>query len=635
MTPPPFAAMGPQFDGFAYFLLVAAIGAAAVWALVFAVRFLASAPKLPDAGPATTELRGEPPAVANLLINRWQLTRVALQATLLDLAARRWLGVEEYVGKNIVVRVRPEPGNDQLTDYERQVLDLVKARATGGSAPAEVLHIGEGGAATSFMKRFNKSVIADVKHRGLARARWAPNDYLVLGAGLAIVAFLFAVAFGQADLWKPEPGASEDSGMTRSDWLFAGLVAWAIGMAGIAALRDLRDTPAGREAAKHWLGVRTYLEESNAFENASPAAVTTWERYMGYATAFGVAHEAAEMLPLAPEEPDVAWSRSTGVWRQIRVAYPVRFGFGEWPLKVFAEGLARTAFFGAIGFVALPIGAGVVFDFVEEIWEDQGTFQADYPWAFRAFLIGFVAFIALLGAILIAQILRGAVRLYRGALDLGRTVVIEGEVVKVYGGRFAVDNGRDLETVAFIPNPKVTVPPVGAKVRVTASPRLKYLSRVEVFGAAPAAPVTEGATAAPAPAAAGSLASLVTAADIEAATGLPLAPTAGRHPLSGTGRFQLFSDDQGNQVQVGEVLTVEPAAVAVGKMFWAAQKFNRAGAPDIPGSVWMGDANLFIKRDDRILVVSVDFAGPQREAERRAAAALAERMLGAEAAPQA
>jgi Predicted membrane protein (DUF2207) len=620
------AASGPlqQFDGFAYVLLVAGIFAAIAWVGLFAVRYVASAPKLPDAGPATAELGPEPPAVANLLVNRWKLTRVALQATLLDLAARRWLAVEEYAGRNIVVRVRPDPGNDQLQGYERQVLDLVKARATGGSAPAAVLHIGNAAEAESFMKRFTKSVQNDAKHRGLARPRWSKNDFVVLGAGLAIVLGLFALAFGQADLLKPEPGASDDSGMSRGDWVFAGGFAWLIGMAGIAALRDLRDTPAGRAAAGRWLGVRKYLEESNAFEDVTPAAVTTWERYMAYATGFGVAHEAAEMLPLAPEEPEVAWSRSTGMWRQIRVTYPVRFGFGEWPLKVFGEGLLRSVFFGFIGFVMLPAIAGAVWDFANDIWDEQSTLRADYPWGLQVFMLGLLVVIAIFGAVIASQFIRGFVRLYRGGFDLvSKPAVVEGDVVKVYNGRFAVDNGRDLETVAYLPNPKVTFPGRGSKVRVTASPKLRYLTKVEVLGEAPeAAPSTESAVA---PAAAG--AGLVSAADVEVATGLALAPAEGRHPLHGTGRFQVFSDSAGNHVQVSEVMTGEPAAAAVSKMFAAASMFMRDRPAGIPDAAWMGDANLFIQRPDRILVVSVDLDGPQREAERRAALALAQRIL--------
>jgi Predicted membrane protein (DUF2207) len=627
VTAVPLAASGPlqQFDGFAYVLLVAGVVAAIAWVVVFAVRYVASAPKLPDPGPATAELGPEPPAVANFLVNRWKLTRVALQATLLDLAARRWLAVEEYAGRNVVVRVRPDPGSEPLQNYERQVLDLVKARATGGSAPVEVLHIGSAGEADSFMKRFTKAVREDAKDRGLARPRWSANDLMVLGVGLAIVAGLFALAFGQAGVMEPAPGASDDSGLSRTDWLIGGAIAWAVGMAGIAAFRDLRDTPAGRVAAGRWLGVRKYLEESNAFEDVTPAAVTTWERYMAYATAFGVAHEAAEMLPLAPEEPEVAWSRSTGMWRQIRVTYPVRFGFGEWPLKVFGEGLLRSVFFGAIGFVMLPAFAGFVWDFVAELWDEQDAFQTNYPWALRAFLIGLVGMITVAGTVLAFHFTRGIVRLYRGGFDLvSKPEVVEGEVVKVHNGRFAVDNGRDLETVAFMPNARVSAPQRGAKVRVTASPRLKYVSKVEVFGAAPdVAPSRESATA---PAAAG--VGLVSAADVEAATGLALGPADARHPLHGNGRFQVFTDNAGNHVQVSEVMTGEPAAAAVGKMFWAAQKLNRDRPAGIPDSAWMGDANLFIQRPDRILVVSVDLDGPQREAERRAAVELAQRILG-------
>ena len=626
----PFLVANPTdaFDGLSYLILVAALIAAAAWGVVFAFRFIASAPKLPDAGPSTNELGPEPPAVVNLLVNRWRLTGAALQATLVDLAARRHLGIEEYVDKNIVVRVRPDPGNDQLTPYERQVLDLVRRRATGGSAPVQALNIGDQAQASSFTKEFRKSVISDARGRGLVRNRWSPADWSVLGVGLAIVAGLFALAFGEAGIARDAANPDSDSSFDRGDWLIAGAVAWGVGMAALGSLRDIRDTPAGRKVAGAWLGVRIYLDESNAFEEVTPAAVTVWGRHMAYAVATGTAHEASRLLPLAPEEPETAWSRHTGVWRQIRVEYPARFGFGEMPVKVFLAGFLRTVFFGAVAFVVLPIVASVLWDLKGEFLKSNQTFESENTRAIKILAIFGVGGFSAVGALLLSQLTRGLVRLVRGGLDLGRTTTLEGSVVKVHGGRFAVDNGQAGETDALIPA-LAQLPPLGAKVRVTLSPHLKYVSRVEVLAPPAQPPPSAAVPLAEGPAVAHPILELIPLTMVQAVTGLAtLAPSTEKHPLDGSGRFQAWDDAAGNKVRLGHVMLTDPAAGPVSKVLWAAQKLSRTKADGIPDAWWMGDGNLFIKRDDRIVIVSVDFPGPQREAERRAASALAERVPG-------
>ena len=88
----------PTYDGFhnaALAALVAAGIAAAVWLLVLLVRWLQWVPRLPRAGPETSELGDEPPAVANMLVHSWYVTAAAVPATVVDLAARKVIGLEE------------------------------------------------------------------------------------------------------------------------------------------------------------------------------------------------------------------------------------------------------------------------------------------------------------------------------------------------------------------------------------------------------------------------------------------------------------------------------------------------------------------------------------------------------------
>ncbi|MDQ1448095.1 MAG: hypothetical protein QOC79_1066, partial [Actinomycetota bacterium] len=102
---------GSKFHGFtgaSLAVLVVAFVAAALWLVIFAIRWTASFPKLAPPGPETSDLGPEPPAVANFLVNRFEVTRLAVGATLVDLAARRVIGIEEIVADHFVVRLRRE-----------------------------------------------------------------------------------------------------------------------------------------------------------------------------------------------------------------------------------------------------------------------------------------------------------------------------------------------------------------------------------------------------------------------------------------------------------------------------------------------------------------------------------------------
>jgi len=168
------------FQGLSLVLLMAGAIAASCWMLLFAWRWLVTRPVLPETGPETREVGAESPAIVNLLVNRWCATRAAIQATLLDLASRKFLGIDQYGQKQFVVRLRASPPDDRLTAYERQLLDLIRQRATGGSAPAGALTLGEEAEAEAWWKRFRKSVADDARNQRLARYRWATQDWLIL-----------------------------------------------------------------------------------------------------------------------------------------------------------------------------------------------------------------------------------------------------------------------------------------------------------------------------------------------------------------------------------------------------------------------------------------------------------------------
>lgn len=121
------------------------------------------------------------------------------------------------------------------------------------------------------------------------------------------------------------------------------------------ALNGQRDTPAGREVASRWLGLRTLLAEDPLFAEYPPAGVADWDRLLAYGAAMGVAHGAVRALPLGAESDHEAWSPVGGHWRVVKIRYPRFFppGHGRHPALVAAVGLVQVA----LAVPALPAAA--------------------------------------------------------------------------------------------------------------------------------------------------------------------------------------------------------------------------------------------------------------------------------------
>jgi hypothetical protein len=465
-----------QFTGVAWALLVLGGMAAAAWLLLFAILWARSQPRLPDPGPATMQLGPETPAVANLLVGRWRLSYDAVQATLLDLAARGHLGVELYAGENLVIRLR-DGGTGDLTRYEAQVVDLVRLRATGGSAPIEAIDLGGAAAAEGWWKRFRGNVIDHARALGLARGRWSPNDLTLLATVLAGAAALIALAFVAARIGEDTDAVTGEKSGRWDPLLFAG-AGWFLASLAIGAMgRWIRDTPRGRTACARWLGFREFCRGQPALRDAGPGAVSVYERVLAYSAAVGVSHDAVQGLPLLADDPGSAWTRSTGQWREIRVEYPSRFGFGEAPHRVFLRGLGLSILFGFLAFIALPALASGARDLLNDSIGDDPTLSDDFRNLSRFILLIATGF----GIALAIGLVRGLMYLFRGAMDLGRTVAHEGTVVKLHAGRVALDDGIEEETTAWTPAPGS--PPVvrGDRVRVLHSPHLWHVRKVELL----------------------------------------------------------------------------------------------------------------------------------------------------------
>src|SRR4029453_19208388 len=103
-----------------------------------------------------------PPAVVDLLTNDWRVTADAIPATLLDLAARDYLDLEQYGPGRTVCRVRRTSG-EGLEAYERMVLDHVAGLAVDGLVPAEALTTGPQDQSSRWWRAFQRAVVGDAR----------------------------------------------------------------------------------------------------------------------------------------------------------------------------------------------------------------------------------------------------------------------------------------------------------------------------------------------------------------------------------------------------------------------------------------------------------------------------------------
>jgi Predicted membrane protein (DUF2207) len=313
------------------------------WLFAAGVVFLLRRPPDPLVGPKTLDLGPEPPAVANFLVHGFRVTSDAVAATLLDLAARNVVDLEQRGPGVYYVRLRGS-SNEQLTTYERRVLDLLEERASDGVVPAGDLTTGTKQESARWRKAFDGDVVTEARVHGLSRDAVDGRVFSVLTA-LALLPAL--------SVWA------------LSSWQFGALVfVGALALLGkIRAWHTQRETPAGLEAASRWLGVRQALLEDEEFKRQTPVTVELWNRHLAYGAALGAAPGAIGALPMGVESDTHAWSAYGGSWRPVRVVYPRLWppGWGTDPLfALFAAAavvVGATAFLYFVGTPLLDAGS--------------------------------------------------------------------------------------------------------------------------------------------------------------------------------------------------------------------------------------------------------------------------------------
>lgn len=387
-------------------LYVAAVllGAAA---LLLAVTATLTRPRRPRPGIATMELGPEPPALVDLVTDNFEVTSEAVPATLLDLAARRWIELEAYGADQTLCRLSSS-GKGDLTPYEQRVVTHLRSIAADGVVPAEALTTGPEAASTSWWRSFRREVIADAQHQGLCRRRWPPWV-----AGVVSLAVLAAGGL----FWAS--GITDDA--EGHELLAAGVVVALVVVgyvAGRIATSDAqRDTPAGLEAASRWLGVRRYLVDHGDFADQPAAAVALWDRYLAHAAAMDLAGLAVQQLPLGAEDDRHAWSAVTGEWRPVTVDYP-RFkpGWGRHPAAAIVLGLLGAAVSASVLWTAFTFAQDTTLD---------GRLTFDDRLLDR---LGWVALLICLAALL--PLTYALTELWRGVADVVSERTVSGLVLR-------------------------------------------------------------------------------------------------------------------------------------------------------------------------------------------------------------
>lgn len=333
-------------------IVVSVVVSLAVWGAVVAGLALATKPVPVRAGRPTYDLRGETPALVAFLTSRFSASENAAPATLLDLAARGVLNVE-HIGPELAL-VRLRRNREQLNEYEQLVYDRVKSLATADGVVATGA-LAEGNRnLESWRKKFAHAVRNEARSKGLSEARWHKIHHTIFAGITMLPAFAGGTAFAVRDTDDPVGAFIAGAFVTYIALMFLA-----------ERLNDERATPAGAQAAAHWLGVRAQYKDL-AFNEKPAAAVAIWGREFAYAAALGLAQRAVVSLPVAtPPNCGQAWSDYGGMWHPVTVHYRGKGPLGRLMWGKPAHRAAQTIGIAAVISVApVLIGSAVMSAFI-------------------------------------------------------------------------------------------------------------------------------------------------------------------------------------------------------------------------------------------------------------------------------
>ena len=428
-------------------LIYAGAAASVVWLAVVAVVRWARRPEDPPEPRPTMDLGPEPPAVANMLVNRWRPTPEAVPATLLDLAARGHVDLQRVGAGQFECRIHRRREEGDLLPFERRVLAHLRSKEQHGVVPTTALTTGPADAADRWWKGFRGEVVAEAKARGLSEDLWDAKSKAVVTTAAIPAAVLFGIA---VPFWGAVYFAV--GALVVTGWL------WGSGRQ--------RSTPAGVRVASRWLGVREHLRQDTVFDTLPPTAVVVWERYLPYGAALGVAAGATRPIAMGAESDRRAWSPVGGRWRQVRVVYPGNIsspGWGRSPAAVAALSLLAGA------------GAWFLFWLGGQLRDEVASTPAEET--IRVVAIGVLVMGTALAFAALVQIVRSVIDLFASRQVTGLVLRARrqgsDEEPEFY---LAVDDGSADRIRAFRVHPDIyTSTAEGQRVTVSVTPNLRFV----------------------------------------------------------------------------------------------------------------------------------------------------------------
>ena len=401
----------------------AAVGlAVALWLALFIYQRRSRQARPIQPGPTVAQPPGDlEPAIVSFLTRGWTPSDDAHEATLIDLAARRYLELHRYGADptNITIHLRRSgPDPDALAPFEHMVLDRVAETAVDGVVPLAALQDRGGRRWERWRSSFDRAVATEARARGLV-VRFNKLRSAVVIATIGVVA---------AALLVPILGLSYDAGF----WIAGGTLALTALV--FSQTPDHRATTEGRVLASAWLGYRAYLASAESFRAEDPAAVIIWDRVLAYGTALGLNPGVTEPVNFGQGGSRRIWSSYGGAWREIAVSYPSERGV-----------VPALISLGAL--ISLVIWVPVLLLVV------QLALSIEIPWPVTA----------IVGLLVLWLIGRCLWQLGRALADFGQRVEVAGEVLRVSVARrtrgenprpatyhLVVDDGAGDTTTAWI-----------------------------------------------------------------------------------------------------------------------------------------------------------------------------------------
>lgn len=239
-----------------------------------------------DVGEYVHEPPDDPPGVVVGLMHMGQVKPEAFGATVMDLAQRGHLTIEETTEKRLFRdkkdwRFTRTGSDDELAGFEERILDrLFHDGPTTTQSELTAWAKADASAARSFWSSFEKAVQRELKKRSYLKGGRALPFFLNIVIVLVVAAAAVA-AFAS----------------TRPLGILLGAVCLVTAvLLGFGTLLLRARTPEGAQRASEWRAFERKLRDFSQMEDAPAGHLILWERYLVYAVALGVSQRLAHGL---------------------------------------------------------------------------------------------------------------------------------------------------------------------------------------------------------------------------------------------------------------------------------------------------------------------------------------------------